>query len=88
MIAALPSGVLSQVTSELGLISAELDGIQSGYLDAVRSRDRWGAISALDVLSERLADAEVVLGEGLAAVHNRVADRLASAGESLALLLG
>lgn len=86
--AALPTGILSDTTSELGLISAELDEIQARYLDALRNEDGPAAVAALDTLSARLWDAGVLLDEGLAGIQERVATRIDSAGDSLALLLG
>lgn len=84
----LPAGTMAAMTAELELVSGELDAIQSQYLDALRNDDRQEAVSAINTLSDRLAEAEALLFAELGAVQTRVAERLDSAAASLQSLLG
>jgi len=84
---ALPEGALSAVSTELATLSGELEATQSRYLDALRSTDQWGAISALDDLEKRLNTISELLSESVAGVGARVAERVSEARTALAGLL-
>lgn len=86
--AALPESVLSELTSELGLISGELTATQGRYLDALRQDDPVLAAGVLDGLKDRLEGAESLLAESLSEIRERVDVRLGSARSSLDLLVG
>ena len=58
---ALSPGMMSVLSSELTLISGELESIQNRYLDAIRTDDRFGTHSAINDLGNRLSDAENIL---------------------------
>ena len=85
---ALPEGTMTELGSELTLISGELDAIQTRYLDALRSDDRFGAHSALDDLSKRLRTAEGMLASSMERVLGRARERLTNALAGVELLVG
>ncbi len=85
---ALPTGTLSPVTTELAIISGDLDSLQTRYLNALRKGDRWGAITVADDLSERLTVAEGMLYSGLSEVQVKVQSRIDKALTTIELLLG
>lgn len=84
----LPTETLTELSSELGLISAELEATQSRYLDALRSDDPLQTTSVLDELAVRLETAQALLYEGLGDIQDRVSERLDSAATRLRSLLG
>ncbi len=85
---ALPAGTLSPVTTELAIISGDLDSLQTRYLDAIRKGDRWGAITVGNELNHRLANAEGILYSGLSEVQAKVQSRIDKALSTIELLLG
>lgn len=86
--AALPGSVLSEVTSELDLISGELTSAQSRYLDSLRRDDPASAAAALADLAHRLQGVEGLLGKNLTEIQGRVALKIGAARSSLDLLVG
>lgn len=85
---ALPDGVMSAVTVELGVISGDLGATQSRYLDALRSDDPSAAVLTLGELSARLEGAYGLLTEGIVETQAKVSARIASALAAIDSLVG
>lgn len=85
---ALPTGTLSSVTTELAVISGDLDLAQTRYLDALRKDDSLGTITAVDDLSKRLTAAEGMLYSGLSEIQAKVQSRIDKALSTIELLVG
>jgi hypothetical protein len=85
---ALPVGTMSEILSELEILSVDLEGMQSRYLDALREDDRRGAIAALELVSHRLAATVSLLRDSMHIVSARVDQHLAAAETALSGLLG
>lgn len=85
---ALPAGVFASVTAELSVVSGELDGAQTLYLDALRADDIEGAAAVLDELSDRLTGVIELLDVESAAIHDRVSERISSALRAISSLVG
>lgn len=69
---ALPEGTLPDVTERLETISAGLESIQAGYLDALREDDRTAADQQVRDIEDQLRDVEAVLNVSLEDVQTRV----------------
>jgi len=85
---ALPAGSLSSITTELAVVSGDLDSIQTRYLDALRRDDMAGAITVVEDLSKRMTVAEGMLYSGLSGVHATIQKRIDSALSAIDLLVG
>lgn len=72
----LPIGVLDDVTTRLGLVSAELGSIQSRYLDSLRSDDALGAEAAIADLAMLLDGVDLELNVGIGKNRESVAQRI------------
>ncbi len=78
---ALPTGTMSEVSSELELVAGNLVSIQGRYVDALRDDDRLAAEVALGDLAEQLSQVEESLIKSLEEVQARAEDLI---GDSLA----
>ena len=85
---ALPSGVLAEVTEQLDVLSGDLPGLLSGYIDALREDDAEAAGAVIREIGGRLGDVESRLMSALAGVQERVSDRLEDTRDALRLLIG
>ena len=85
---ALSPGMMSTLSSELALISGELESIQNRYLDALRTEDQFGTRSAINDLNNRLTDAENILNNSLVEVQERADQRIADALTGIGLISG
>ena len=85
---ALPTGVMQEVTTELGTISVRMQNALSRYLDALRQDDQPAAAAVVQDLSDSLSRAEEVLFSSLSDVQDRAASRIGSSLERIELLLG
>ena len=85
---ALPTGLMSELASQLELFSSELDSLQTRYLDALRRDDAGGATVVLHEIRQSLESLTVTLFTELEDVAIRVEDRLTRADTALESLLG
>jgi hypothetical protein len=85
---ALPSGVLADVTEQLDVLSGDLPGLLSGYIDALREDDAEAASAVIREIGGRLGHVESRLMSALSGVQQRVSDRLEDTRDALRLLIG
>lgn len=78
---ALPTGTMSEVSSELELVAGNLASIQGRYVDALRDDDRLAAEGVLKDLAEQMSQVEESLINSLEEVQARADDLI---GDSLA----
>jgi hypothetical protein len=81
---ALPEGVLPEVTAALGVLSTDLAGILSQYMDALAADDMGATEAALADLGDRLVEIETTLSAGLADTQERVLARIDETRAALA----
>lgn len=84
---ALPDGVLTDVTDQLDIISADLAGFLTRYLDALREDSQSDADAVLSELSALLEDVSAQMGQSIDTISERITDRIAEANASLDELL-
>lgn len=85
---ALPDGVMSAVTEQLDILSADLTGILETYVDALREDDGPAARDALAQLQERLDAIADHLQSTLSEIQQRIDARIDEANEALGALAG
>lgn len=85
---ALPDGVLTDVTDQLDIISADLASFLTRYLDALREDSQSDADAVLTELSGLLQDVSAQMGRSIDTISERISDRVAEANASLDELLG
>ena len=85
---ALPERALSAVTTQLDVISGDLDALQSRYLDALRQEDTARATAAVNDVNDRLRGAEAMLWSALSDVQAKVQVRIDEASSNIELLIG
>jgi len=85
---ALPPGTMTALGDELESIAAELDGLHTKYLDAVRNGDRGGTAVAIHTLDTRLEQAEMILETEFETMAERARLQFTGALEAIDLLLG
>lgn len=81
---ALPDQVLPDVTERMDLVSAELGGILTGYVDALRSDDMAAAQAVLSGLDNLLNELSDFMDVELDAVQSQVSRHIAEAENALA----
>lgn len=86
--AALPSGTMTALGNELESIAAELGGLYTKYLDAVRNDDRGSTAVAIHTLGTRLEQAEMILETEFETMAKRARLQFTGALEAIDLLLG
>lgn len=85
---ALPDGVLTDVTEQLDIISADLATFLTRYLDALREDSQGDADAVLTELAGRLDGVSTQIGQSVATINERIATRVEEAQASLDELLG
>lgn len=85
---ALPTGTMSEVSSELELVAGNLASIQGRYVDALRDDDRLAAEGVLKDLAEQLSQVEESLINSLEEVQARVDDLIGDSLAGIRLLVG
>jgi hypothetical protein len=86
--AVLPETSFVEVSTALAEISADLEGIQSDYLDGLRENDSTAALAALNQLEIRLLAVRALLDEATTAVIEEISATIATAKGSIGLLAG
>lgn len=84
----LPIGVVDEVSTSLGMVSAKLEPIQSRYLDSLRTDDALGAEAAILDLATSLDAVDIELHAAIARNQENVAARIADAIALIESLLG
>jgi hypothetical protein len=85
---ALPAGISGQSSLALDEIAAELEAVQTAYLDALRTGDRAAAVEAIGGLKADLAGVRQGLLTDMTGISDSVSAVIEQARERLALLLG
>lgn len=85
---ALPDGVLSDATQELDILSGDLAGFLTSYMDALRADDAVAAQTAVGELSQRLDQVRREMVSAAKEVQKRVDDRIAETRRALETVLG
>jgi len=85
--AALPAGTMTALGEELTLTTEGLNGLQSEYLDALRSNDRGETAKVIEELVTRLERAEIVLETEFETMSERARLQFSGALEAIELLL-
>lgn len=85
---ALPTGTMSDVSSQLTLLAGDLESIQSRYVDGLREDDGEAAEAALKQVAGRLAGAESSLWTSLAEVELKADTLIETSISGLERLLG
>ena len=85
---ALPSETMRAVADQLEVIAADLESIQSAYIDGLREDDRLAAEAALEDLAARLETAEELLSESLEQVQEQVSALIEDSLTGVDRLLG
>lgn len=80
---ALPDQTMTATTEQLDILSGDLAGILSRYMDALQADDRSGATKVLDGLAARLAAIEGQMMTSLEEIQGRVLDRVNEAETAL-----
>jgi hypothetical protein len=80
---ALPEGVLPDVTDQLDVLSADMTGILSEYMDALAADDGVATAAVLAGLAQRLGETDQALNAALVDVQDRVDERVADTRTAL-----
>lgn len=85
---ALPSGLMDLTGAEITLISDDLDGLQTRYLDALRTDDPGAVALVLQELGVRLGNAEALLKTEFDDMSALARIQFSRASQAIDLLLG
>ena len=88
VIAALPAGMMNELEGELTLISANLEVLQTRYLDALRTDNPGGVAIVVHELNTSLADAEMLFHVEFDEMSTIAQAQFIKALESINLLFG
>jgi len=84
---ALPAGLMDQMGAELTLLSGDLPGLQTRYLDALRTDDPGAVALVLQQLAERLGNAKILLNAEFDDMASLARTQFSNATEAIDLLL-
>lgn len=84
---ALPEGVMSDTTQRLDILSGDLPGFLTRYMDALRDDDQRAANEVVSNLATRLDEVSEQLTSSLTEVQTRVTERITEIGQALEALL-
>jgi len=84
---ALPEQTMTATTQQLDILSGDLAGILTRYMDALREDDQDAAIGVLDELAGRLDVVQEEMVASLEEIQSRVAERTAETEAALSVVL-
>jgi len=84
---ALPEQTMTATTQQLDILSGDLAGILTRYMDALREDDQDAAIGVLDELAARLDVVQEEMVASLEEIQSRVAERTAETEAALSVVL-
>ena len=84
---ALPDQTMTATTEQLDILSGDLSGILSRYMDALQADDQRAAVEVLNGLGGRLAAIHDQMTDSLEEIQGRVFDRINEAETALIVVL-
>lgn len=85
---ALPSGTMTNVSTQLDVVSANLESIQNRYVDRLREDDRQGAEAVVLEFAAQLQVVETILNDSLAKTQENVSGLIEESLAGIDGLLG